>query len=134
MAGNAVALSSLGAGTQTITLYDGPETIIANIEAITLDLSSASTAATSLDLIDTQMQKISNEISNIGTYQSRLGYATGALRNRVEMIASAESRIMSTDVAFESAQLVRTQILQQAAVSVLAQANAQPQLALQLLS
>lgn len=59
--------------------------------------------------------------------------AVRSLGNAQQNLASAESRIRDVDVAFETADLTRNSILQQASVSVLAQANAQPQIALSLL-
>jgi flagellin len=133
LAGSLVSLTNAGTGTQSVSSYDGGSTTVTNLAALTLDLSSTSSAATSLDSVSEQLQKINTEIANIGSYQSRLAYASSELRSRTETLQSAYSRIMSADVATESANLVRTQILQQSAASILAQANQAPALALQLL-
>ena len=69
----------------------------------------------------------------LGAVQNRLGSTIQNLAITSENLASAESRIRDVDVAFETAQLTRNNILQQASISVLSQANAQPQSALQLL-
>ena len=69
----------------------------------------------------------------IGAYQSRIEAAASVLSVSSENLAAAESRIRDTDVADESATLVRLGILQQATAAVLSQANQQPALALALL-
>ena len=65
--------------------------------------------------------------------QNRLGSTINNLAIQVENLSAAESRIRDVDVAYETAQLTRNSILQQASISILSQANAQPQSALQLL-
>ena len=64
---------------------------------------------------------------------NRLQSAYSSILNAHENLSAAESRIRDVDVAFETADLSRNTIMQQAATSVLAQANQQPQLALSLL-
>jgi flagellin len=71
--------------------------------------------------------------SSIGAVQSRLSTAIAFLDNAAENQAASESRIRDADFALETAAFTRGQILVQAATSILAQANAQPQIALQLL-
>jgi len=63
-----------------------------------------------------------------------MSYAENTIALQRDEILAAESRIRDVDVASEAAELVRIQILQQAAVATLAQANAQPSLLLRLLS
>ncbi len=65
--------------------------------------------------------------------QNRLGSTINNLAITVENLSAAESRIRDVDVAYETAQLTRNSILQQASISVLTQANALPQSALRLL-
>ena len=65
--------------------------------------------------------------------KNRLGSTINNLAIATENLSAAESRIRDVDVAYETAQLTRNNILQSAAISVLSQANAQPQAALQLL-
>jgi len=70
---------------------------------------------------------------SLGAVQNRLGSTINNLAITVENLSAAESRIRDVDVAFETAQLTRNSILQQASISVLSQANALPQSALRLL-
>jgi len=65
--------------------------------------------------------------------QNRLGSTINNLSITVENLSAAESRIRDVDVAYETAQLTRNQILQQASIAVLGQANSLPQSALRLL-
>jgi len=69
----------------------------------------------------------------LGASQNRLTSAYTSIQSARENLSAAESRIRDVDVAYETADLTRNSILQQAAVSVLSQANVQPQLALRLL-
>ncbi len=69
----------------------------------------------------------------LGTVEARLGSAITNLSTSRENTLAAEARITDADVAIEAAELTRLNILQQAGASVLAQANQQPQLAVQLL-
>ena len=70
---------------------------------------------------------------SLGTVESRLQSAIMNLTTSRENILAAESRISDVDVATEAAELTRLNILQQAGAAILAQANQQPQLAVQLL-
>ena len=76
---------------------------------------------------------MNRERANLGAIQNRLDSTVSSLAINMENTASARSRILDADFAQETAQLSRTQVLQQAGVSILAQANAQPQLVLSLL-
>ena len=73
------------------------------------------------------------ERANLGAVQNRLDSTITSLAINVENLTSARSRILDADFARETAELSRTQVLQQAGISILAQANAQPQLVLSLL-
>ena len=92
-----------------------------------------SDARWAMSLMDQKLSQLSTQRGTIGAFQSRLTTAINVLQSRTENYAGAEARIKDADVAAESASLTRLQILQQAATSVLAQANLQPQLALTLL-
>jgi flagellin len=83
--------------------------------------------------IDTLFNSVSSLRGSLGAVQNRLGSTINNLAIQVENLSAAESRIRDVDVAYETAQLTRNNILQQASISVLSQANAQPQSALTLL-
>ena len=79
------------------------------------------------------LARISAQRGYLGAFQSRIGSAISNSQITIENFAAAESQIRDTDVAQDAASLARGQILQQAAASILAQANAEPQIALMLL-
>lgn len=97
----------------------------------TLEAQSAATAA--LAAINGAIVSLNTVRGNLGTTESRLTSAITNLQTSRENIQSAEARITDADVAVESAELTRLNILQQAGSAVLAQANQLPQLAVQLL-
>ena len=96
-----------------------------------LDGQSASRNA--LDAINSAISSLAQTRGTLGAAESRLRAAINNLAVARENFASAESRIRDVDVATESAELTRLNILQQAGAAVLAQANQQPSLALSLL-
>jgi flagellin len=98
-----------------------------------LDIGSGGSTTTALTNIDTAINTVSSLRGSLGAVQNRLGSTINNLAIQVENLSAAESRIRDVDVAYETAQLTRNNILQQASISVLAQANAAPQSALQLL-
>lgn len=99
--------------------------------ATTTDAQSASRLA--LDGINGAIGSLAVLRGNLGAVEARLSVAINNLSVARENFAAAESRIRDVDVASEAADLTRSNILQQAGASILAQANQQPQLALTLL-
>jgi flagellin len=101
--------------------------------------TAAATVATQTDAdaaiatIDTAISSVDVERGDLGAVQSRLDSTIANLSNVSENIAASRSRIMDADIAMETSAMTKANILQQAGVSVLAQANQQPQLALSLL-
>lgn len=83
--------------------------------------------------IDTALASVASNRASLGATQSQLESTVRNLANVAENTAAAQGRIMDTDYAAETANLTKAQILQQAATSILAQANAQPQGVLSLL-
>jgi flagellin len=92
-----------------------------------------SSARVFLNAIDSCLSNVFTRRSQIGAMQNRLQSTIESLSIAVENLQSTNSRIRDLDVASESANLTRNQILQQSALSVLAQANQSPSLALQLM-
>ena len=89
-------------------------------------------ALQSIDIIDKAIEQVSGARSKIGAYQNRLEYTITNLGVAAENQQAAVSRIFDADVASEVSELVRTQILSQSAMAILAQANAAPQALLSL--
>jgi len=97
------------------------------------DLTSQTGAQQAIDALDTAIQSVATSRGTVGTTQNRLTVTLTNLANMHENLAAANSRIKVVDVASESASMTRNQILQQAGVAVLAQANSLPQSALSLI-
>ena len=91
------------------------------------------TALQAMPDLDRALKRISSHRGHLGAFQSRVGSAINNVQITIENFAAAESQIRDTDVAQEAANLAKGRILQQAAASVLAQANLEPQIALTLL-
>lgn len=96
-------------------------------------LATDTVAETALAAIDAAIGVVSDAFSQIGAKQNRLEYASANVNTAIENFSAAESVIRDADMAEEMAELTKNQILQQASVSVLAQANQAPQLVLRLL-
>jgi flagellin len=97
------------------------------------DMESQSAARQALDAINQAVISVTRNRGTLGAAESRLLTTISNLTVARENFTAAESRIRDVDVAEEAANLARLNILQQAGVAILAQANQQPQLALQLL-
>ena len=98
-----------------------------------LDVGSGGDSSFAVTQIDSAINSISGLRGRFGALQNRLQSTIANLGVQAESLSAAESRIRDVDVAFETAELTRNSILQQAAISILGQANAQPQAALALL-
>jgi flagellin len=86
-----------------------------------------------LGAVDTALDTVNSTRADFGAVQNRFESVVRSLQTAAENLSASRSRIMDADFAAETAALTRAQILQQAGVSVLAQANAAPQSVLQLL-
>ncbi|RDH43564.1 flagellin [Zooshikella ganghwensis] len=98
-----------------------------------LDISTLSGANDALISIDNAISKVSEQISALGALQNRFLSTVSNLSVNSENLSAANSRILDADFAAETAEMSRATVLQQAGISVLAQANAQPQQVLSLL-
>jgi len=96
-------------------------------------VSTQAAAQSALGLLTSAIATVAQARGQLGAYESRLLTAITSLQVASENFSAAQSRIRDADIAAETANLTRAQVLQQAGVAVLAQANQQPQLALQLL-
>ena len=102
--------------------------------SLTLDsLNIATGASAAMDAIDIAIDSVSSLRGSLGAVQNRLDSTITNIGVAVENLSAAESRIRDVDIASETAKLTRNSIMQQAAISVLSQANASPQSALSLL-
>lgn len=104
---------------------------LSNIEDV--DVGTAIGSQMAVDVIDGALSFIDKQRATLGAVQNRLDSTISNLQNVSENSAASRSRIRDTDFATETASLTRSQILQQASTSILAQANQLPQAALSLL-
>jgi flagellin len=93
----------------------------------------ANANALGLTDLDTALDAVNNRRSELGAQQNRLEHNASNLRNVSENISASRSRILDTDFAAESAELARTNVLQQAGMAMLGQANQSGQQILSLL-
>jgi len=98
-----------------------------------IDISSVSGASTAITSIDAALSTISATRSDLGSYQSRFESIVANSQTSAENLSASRSRIMDADFAAETAQLTKSQILQQSGIAMLAQANSIPQNVLALL-
>ncbi|MEL6868239.1 MAG: flagellin [Pseudomonadota bacterium] len=103
----------------------------AGLDTATVD--TAENAETAIQRVDAALTTINSLRSEFGAIQNRFESTIANLQTVSENLSASRGRILDADFAAETAQLTKAQILQQAGVSVLTQANAQPQLALSLL-
>ena len=127
-------------GTITIAAVKASEAKFANGEKISdavtnagIDVSSREAANEAITIIQKAIETVSAERSKLGAYQNRLEHTINNLGAAAENLTASESRIRDVDMAEEMMEFTKMSILSQAATAMLAQANQQPQLVLQLL-
>lgn len=98
-----------------------------------ISIATQDGATKALSVIDKAISYVNTERSKLGAVENRLTHTIDNLANVVTNTSASKSRIKDTDYAAETAELARTQIIQQAATAMLAQANQQPQTVLSLL-
>lgn len=99
-----------------------------------ISVADKENARSTLESVDSALIKLGKMRADFGAVQSRLNTTVSNLDIQYENLSAANSRLRDADVAFESAELASSNVLQQAAVSVLSQANQQPSAALRLLT
>ena len=125
----AITMNSSGAisGAETASMGKSTTTIS------TINIGTASGAQSAIAVIDAALATVSGDRADLGAIQNRFESIVSNLATNAENQSAARSRIMDADFAVETAALTRGQILQQAGIAVLAQANAAPQNVLALL-
>lgn len=120
-------IAALGTG------VSGTATEATDEDVSQIDLTSKDGARLAVKIIDVALQNLNDRRANIGALTNRINTTIANLGSAVENASSANSRIVDADFAAETAAMSKAQILQQAGVSILSQANQTPQLALSLL-
>ena len=134
------AVYQVGANSsQTISIAFSDIKALSGLSAV-MSAADAASAGSVADFAGTTLSNLDTAINAIGTYRSTLGatinrlnYAADNLQNVSTNTSASRSRIQDTDYAQATTELARTQIIQQAATAMLAQANQQPQSVLSLL-
>ncbi|MET1255036.1 flagellin [Aliikangiella maris] len=98
-----------------------------------IDISTYAGAQSALAVLDASLQKIDSQRADLGAVQNRFSSTISNLGSIIENASAARSRIRDTDYAAETAELSKSQVLQQAGLSILSQANASSQSVLSLL-
>jgi flagellin len=111
-------------GTEIITTALGMETSTLNVEATDVDIGTVANAADAIVDIDNALSAVDQKRAIMGSISNRMDHIVDNLTNVVANTSSAQSRIQDADYAVETTALTRATILQQAATSMIAQANA----------
>jgi flagellin len=144
-AGN-IGLDTGGGSVASLSVYIGG----GSGATVTVDLSAAAVdstglglgtslvdtdahATTAIGLIDTALATLGTVQGTVGSGQNKLHYGIQLAQSQISSYSAAESRIRDADVAAEAANLTKAQVLQQASLAAMAQANAAPQAVLALL-
>jgi flagellin len=126
LASNQVTVSSVNS--TTLNSYAAGAT-----GTTTVDVSTSSAASAAIADLESDIEDVASNRATFGAVQNRFEAVISNLQVSVESVTASRSRIQDADFAQETAALTRSQILQQAGVSMLAQANTAPQTALALL-
>ena len=98
-----------------------------------MDITTADAATRTLAIVDAALTTVNDQRARFGAIQNRLESTISNLQTSSENLSASRSRIRDADFAAETASMTRSQILQQAGVAMLAQANALPNNVLSLL-
>lgn len=141
-AGDTAVLDITGIGAFTVQVGANEGQILdmriptVSVESLGLDdmvMTSAEEAKKSIDKISDAIDQLSSIRARLGAYQNRLEHTSASIDVTYENMTAAESRIMDLDMSDEMVEYTTYQVLVQAGTSMLAQANSQPEQALQLL-
>jgi flagellin len=128
MSGNAI--DKLGdVGGAGATLFGATS----DLSVSALDLTTREGANTGIEIVDVAISQVSAIRADLGAIQNRMESTIRNLQTSAENLSAAKSRIMDADFAYETAEFAKNQILQQAGITILAQANQAPNVALSLL-
>lgn len=103
------------------------------VTTVAVNISTAAGASSAITAIDTAIDTVNNTRGSLGAVQNRFENTVSTLSTTIENTVASRSRIQDTDYAAETANLTKVSIMQQAGVSMLAQANSLPQQILALL-
>jgi len=132
--GNTLVFQAGVSAGQTISVtLSGMNATALGIQASVADILSFATAQAAIGTVDTAIKNVNSARSRMAATMNQLSYSADNMVNISTNIAASRSTIMDTDYATASATLSKSQIIQQAATAMLAQANQQPQSVLSLI-
>ncbi|HEL2977414.1 TPA: flagellin [Stenotrophomonas maltophilia] len=127
-AGTSAGITGFDSAAATASTAAAPGKLLKDV-----DISTVKGAQQALEVVDKALGSINNTRADLGAIQNRFTSVVANLQTSTENLSASRSRIKDTDFAKETAELTRTQILQQAGTAMLAQANQVPQGVLSLL-
>ncbi|MEZ4598767.1 MAG: flagellin [Syntrophotaleaceae bacterium] len=130
---NAIVINQGTAAGSGMTFTAGTTNVTTANSMTNVDISTQSGANSAITNIDRAIAQIDSSRGDLGAVQNRFESTIANLNNVAENLSAARSRILDADIAQETSNMTKQNILQQAGVSILAQANQAPQLALSLL-
>ncbi len=125
--------TGISQGTHGMTIAANTYSVSTTNAVTNVDLTTSANAVTAITNLDRALDTVNSMRGDLGAVQVRFESTINRLSTTSENLSAARSRIVDADFAKETAELTRSQILQQAGTAILSQANQQPQLALQLL-
>ena len=120
----------------TVAVIGSPATTAATktgVAVAAMDLTTVAGSTAAIASLDAALSAINSSRSNLGATQNRFGSVVASLQTTAENLTASRSRVQDTDFAAETANMTRNQVLQQAGMAMLAQANALPNQVLTLL-
>lgn len=133
---NFTVAQGTGGGTATATVFgvtSGAYSTSSTTSISTMTLLTQDDAANAIEILDNTLRQLNSRRATLGATQNRLESTIKNLSTTVENLSAANSRVRDADIAEETGNLTKMQILQQAGISVLAQANVSTQAVLSLL-
>ena len=131
--GGVIKIEADANGVETFSISDVVVTRGLHKDVAKSDILTSGSADASLTTLSSAIDSVNSNRAGLGASMSRLEYAADNLQNVAQNSASARSRVLDADYASETTELARTQIIQQAATAMLAQANQSQQAILALL-
>jgi flagellin len=129
-----VSITDIGAGgSAALGFTSGTSTALGSASLANQDVNTVLDANKTISSVDAALATVSAFQSQLGAIQNRFTAAVGNLQSTAQNLTQSRSTIQDADFAAETANLTQSQVLEQAGISVLAQANQQPQLILKLL-
>jgi flagellin len=130
---NGFTANNFGSTAAIDSSIDATDTTTDALGIDTLTIDTQRNAWVAMKKIDSAIDQVNNARANLGALQSRFENSVGSIEIQVENLSASRGRIVDADFAKETANLSRTQILQQAGTAMVAQANQLPQGVLALL-